>query len=49
MVLAVLAQRPNVTQGKLPKKNVKQRKVKTWLFFGKIFNKMKLEDYKWAN
>ncbi|MCM4172843.1 HD domain-containing protein [Arenibacter sp. TNZ] len=46
MVLAVLATRPNVTQGEFTKEDVKQRKVNL-LFFGN-FHKMKLEDYQWA-
>jgi len=46
MVLAVLATRPNVTQGEFTKEDVRQRKVNL-LFFGN-FHKMKLEDYQWA-
>lgn len=46
MVLAVLATRPNVTQGEFTKEDVRQRKVNL-LFFGN-FHKMKLQDYQWA-
>lgn len=46
MVLAVLATRPNVTQGSFTKEDVKDKKVNL-LFFGN-FHKMKLEDYEWA-
>lgn len=46
MVLAVLATRPNVTQGSFTKEDVENKKVNL-LFFGN-FHKMKLEDYEWA-
>jgi len=46
MVLAVLATRPNVTQGKFTKDDVKQQKVNL-LFFGN-FHKMSLSEYEWA-
>lgn len=46
MILSVLATRPNVTQGKFTKEDVKQKKVNL-LFFGN-FHKMKLDEFEWA-
>ncbi|NKI26123.1 HD domain-containing protein [Arenibacter sp. 6A1] len=46
MVLAIVATRPNVTQGKFTKEDVEQRKVNL-LFFGN-FHKMSLPDFEWA-
>jgi hypothetical protein len=46
MVLAVLATRPNVTQGKFTPEDVKQKKVNL-LFFGN-FHRMSLDDYERA-
>lgn len=46
MVLAVLATRPNVTQGEFTKEDVDQKKVNL-LFFGN-FHKMGLKEYEWA-
>lgn len=46
MVLAVVATRPNVTQGSFTKEDVKNKKVNL-LFFGN-FHQMKLSDYEWA-
>ena len=46
MILSVLATRPNVTQGKFSKDDVKQKKVNL-LFFGN-FHKMSLSEFEWA-
>lgn len=46
MVLSVLATRPNVTQGKFTKEDVKNKKVNL-LFFGN-FHQMKLDEFEWA-
>ncbi|GMN06944.1 hypothetical protein MTsPCn5_23330 [Croceitalea sp. MTPC5] len=46
MILAVLATRPNVTEGKFTKDDVRQQKVNL-LFFGN-FHKMSLGEYEWA-
>ncbi len=46
MILAVLATRPNVTQGKFSKTDVENKKVNL-LFFGN-FHQMSLPEYEWA-
>jgi len=46
MVLAVIATRPNVTQGKFSKTDVDNKKVNL-LFFGN-FHQMSLPEYEWA-
>lgn len=46
MILAVMATRPNVTQGEFTKEDVNQKRVNL-LFFGN-FHKMGLKEYEWA-
>ncbi len=46
IVLSVLATRPNVTDGRITKEDVQNKKVNL-LFFGN-FHKMKLDDFEWA-
>ncbi len=46
MILAVMATRPNVTQGEFTKEDVDQKRVNL-LFFGN-FHKMGLKEYEWA-
>ena len=46
IILSVMATRPNVTEGKFSKKDVKDKKVNL-LFFGN-FHKMNLSDFEWA-
>jgi hypothetical protein len=46
MVLAVMATRPNVTEGEFSKEDVENKKVNL-LFFGN-FHKMTLSQYQWA-
>ncbi|MDG2194715.1 MAG: DUF5706 domain-containing protein [Polaribacter sp.] len=46
IILSVFATRPNVTEGKFSKKDVKDKKVNL-LFFGN-FHKMSLPEFEWA-
>ena len=46
MILSILATRPNVTQGKFSKEDVKNKKVNL-IFFGN-FHKMSLQEFEWA-
>jgi hypothetical protein len=46
IVYATLATRPKVTEGKVTKESIKQRKANL-LFFGNFYN-MPLEDFQWG-
>ncbi len=46
MVLSIMATRPNVTEGKFSKEDVKNKKVNL-IFFGN-FHKMSLNEFEWA-
>ena len=46
-VFAILATRPNVTEGKFKKEDILNKKTTNLLFFGN-FHSMSLEDYEWG-
>jgi hypothetical protein len=46
MIFATLATRPKVTEGKVTRESIKQRKANL-LFFGNFYN-MPLEDFQWG-
>ncbi len=46
MVLAIMATRPNVTEGKFTRKDIEEKKVNL-LFFGN-FHQVPLNEYRWA-
>jgi predicted metal-dependent HD superfamily phosphohydrolase len=46
-VFAILATRPNVTEGKFHKEDILSKKKTNLLFFGNFYN-MSLEDYEWG-